>query len=836
MIKMTRREFVKLAAITGALTLVVGESEHAFKTLTAAQNKPQVKYVPNLCTMCVNRCGITAKVVNGRVVKLDGIPKHPANNGKICARGQSGVARLYNPDRIKAPMIRRDKSKRGTWEGFEEVDWSTALDEAAKRIKKYMDEGHPEKIAVISGWWGCAVYKPYITAFMQAIGTPNSAAATVNSCMFPGAFGWLTTLGGANHAHINADLENAKYIIALRRNLAGVGGVPHSWRFAEAKRRGAKVVVLDPRMSETAALADVWVPIRPGTDLAFLLAMGHVLVKEKLYDEAFLKKYTTAPLLLNSETGAPVKVWDDKATGFKKYLVYDLLQKKAVPHDEALDPALLGEYTVELEDGTTVKAKPAFQALADDLQQYTPEWASKICDVSAELIVKVAREFGRIKPAVIDPGWHDPRYENSLQTHRMMAILNAMVGNIDKYGGVSFNVPGREVDLPPPPQNRYDVMWGKKHGALPLPLPNYVPLYYAITKGDPYPIEMAIVIAGNPIRTWSGAKEWKEAFKKLNDVVVIDVLPQDTTMYADILLPDSVYLEKDFPISHVEMSLHGALETAVAAVNPVFNTKPELIIFAELTKRLGVYDKFINSLAKVLKVDADKLRSYFDSEGIRGIRRAQAEAYGISLDEIEKKGYVMLETKEELMGTMPYKKPLHTPSGKVEIYSLMLAQISSMVGKDPMWSPLPQWLPPKVMSEYEKNKAPNVFYFIYGKSPLNSYTHTTDNEMLDSLLRPEHIGVWINAKRAKQLGIKSGDKVKVTNLKTGEGGITTAFVTEAIREDTVFLNTQWGHESKKLRIAYKRGGVALNKLWPFQYARLIPGMLTNELLVKIEKV
>ncbi len=835
MISLSRRNFLKLAAATGALAALYGPQDYVFRTLKAATPPAGTKYVNQLCTMCVNRCGIMAKVVDGRVVKLDGIPNHPANDGKICARGQSGVNRLYNPDRIKAPLLRRDKSKRGTWEGFEEVDWDTALNEVAKMIRKYMDEGHPEKIVIITGWWGLAIYKPYLTALMQAIGTPNMAAAPVPNCIFPGGFGWLTTLGGVSHAHINADLENASYIIALRRNLAGVGGVPHSRRLMSAKRRGAKVVVLDPRVSETAAIADIWVPVRPGTDLAFLLAMGHVLVKEGLYDKTFLKNYTNAPMLLDSNTRTPVKVWDD-ATKRKKYLVYDLSQSKAVSHDEAMDPALTGEFTIELEDGTTVSAKPSFQILIEYLENYTPEWASKVCDVPADMIRRIAREFGTIKPAVIDPGWHDPRYENSLQTWRMVAILDAMVGSIDKPGGVSFNAVGRNVILPSPPPSRYDVAWCKKHGVLPIPLPNYMALYDAVMKGDPYPIEMAVVIGSNPLKTWSGENEWKDVFRKLKDVVVVDILPQDTTMYADAILPDSVYLEKDFPISHVEMSFDEALETAIAAVEPVFNTLPEIIILTELAKRIGIYDKFMSSLAANLKVDEISLREYFEREGIRGIRMAQAKAYGIPLDEIERKGYFLLKSRDELIGTMPYKKPLGTPSGKVEIYSLMLAMISSMVGEDPMWSPLPKWLPPKVMEEYERRKAPDVFYFTYGKSPLNSYTHTADNKMLDSLYRPEHIGVWINAKRAKQLGIKDGDKVKVTNLHTGMGGVVTAFVTEAIREDTIFLNTQWGHESEKLRIAHARGGVSLSKLCPFQYSRLVPGALTNEILVKIERI
>jgi len=113
-----------------------------------------------------------------------------------------------------------------------------------------------------------------------------------------------------------------------------------------AKKRGAKIVVLDPRLSESAAIADILVPLKPGTDLAFLLAIGHVLIKRGLYDDYFLKKYTNAPMLLDTNTGTPVKVWTDENTGKKRYLVYDAQQDRVSPHDSAADPALTGEFDI----------------------------------------------------------------------------------------------------------------------------------------------------------------------------------------------------------------------------------------------------------------------------------------------------------------------------------------------------------------------------------------------------------------------------------------------------------------------------------------------------------
>ena len=839
-LSLTRRDFLKAAAAAGVLASIRPPEDIVIRTLKEVGAEAAAIgecSVPALCRMCVNSCGIIVRVRDGRVRKIDPNPFHPASKGHICARGQSGVARLYNPDRLKRPMIRRDKAKRGTWEGFEAVDWDTALDETARILKKYIDAGEAKSIMIGGGWLPCGVYKPYVVAFAKAIGTPNFVGSPPPLCFFPKAFAWAVTVGVGGHPHITADFENSKYIVVLRRNLAGSLGVPYAWRFARAKRNGAKIVVLDPRMSETAAIADVWVPIRPGTDLAFLLAMAHVIVKEKLYDEHFLKRYTNAPILLRD--GKPVKLWVDEETGKMKYLVYDKVRGKAVPHDEAIDPALLGEFDVEV-DGGVVKAKPAFQYFAERLEGFTPEWASKICDVPAELITRIAREFGATRPAVIDPGWHDPKYSNSVQTWRMVAILNAMVGNIDKAGGFVFTAAGRGFKSKSLPEARVDVQWMKKKGYVVYNAqPNILAYYDAIVKGDPYPIRVAMLTGANWIRTLPDAKKWDEAFRKLDHVIAIDIMPNDTVAYADIVLPDCTYLERDDPLFGVGFSLDAGVATGMKAIDPIYDTKPMIEILVELADRLGKKDAYFKALGAMIGVEGATLKAYYEKEGIAGIRRAQAEAKGIKYDDLLSKGALVLKPKEMLMGTMPYRKPLSTPSGKVEFYSLKLLGIMSKKGYSEHWDPLPTWVPPKVYGK----AGGNVFYLTYGRSPVTTHTHTVDNKLLASIARLEHYAVWINAAKARELGVKTGDKVKVTSLATGETVEGVAYVTEAIRPDTVFVVSAWGAESEKLRVARRIGGVALSKLWPmFKTAEgedhlytFLPNAMLQEVLVRVEK-
>ena len=174
-----------------------------------------------------------------------------------------------------------------------------------------------------------------------------------------------------------------------------------------------------------------------------------------------------------------------------------------------------------------------------------------------------------------------------------------------------------------------------------------------------------------------------------------------------------------------------------------------------------------------------------------------------------------------------------TPSGKVEIYSLKLAGIMSKKGYNEFWDPLPTWVPPRVMD----GARGNVFYLTYGRSPVTSHTHTADNDLLASIARPEHFGVWINSAKAAELGIKDGDLVRLISLATRESVVAKAFVTDGVRPDTVFTVSAWGAESEELKVARSVGGVALNKLWPMHedLFSLLPNAMTQEVLVRVER-
>ncbi|MBO8183602.1 MAG: molybdopterin-dependent oxidoreductase [Archaeoglobus sp.] len=817
----SRREFIKLAALTAAVSAGVKLRGDSIAE-ALAETTTDVRFVPNICALCPAACNIQVEIRDGKVHRIHGTPDHPINNGKICARGNAGVQRVYNPDRLKKPLIRT--GEKGKW-AFREASWEEAISLIAKKIREYHDLGHPEYIGVIGGWLPCGFYQPFFKAFLGALGTPNGTGVPPAVCFLAKKFGWATAYGVGEHPEILTDYEKARYVIFLRRNVGGSISIVHGWRLGQSKKN-FKMVVLDPRYSETVAKADLWLPIKPGTDLAFLLAMMNVIINEKLYDKEFIARYSNAPMLLKD--GAPYKVWDEE--GKKKYLVYDLAKQEAIKHEDALLPALEGEFEIEGD-----KVIPVFEAIKRRVMQYTPEWAEKITDIDAEKIREVAREFA-LRRGVIDTGWHDPKYLNSVLTWRAVALLNALVGSVNRDGGIILTGLAQFVSAnePPPEAPPQSVlrMWAEKRGIALAHIGHTVQGFYdAIVNEDPYPIKMMFIFGHNMLTNLPERTKWEEALRKLEFTVAVDILPQDHLYYADVVLPESTYIEKDDPIFPIPYVPAFGFQTRVKAIEPLYDTKHVIDMMVEITRAIGKEETFFKILGKVLDVDGKKMMEYYHSEGVAGIRRAQAEAKGIDYNELVSKGSVITVGRDGIVGTMPYTKPLPTPTGKVEFFSFALASLAKKV-KNPYWDALIKWVPPRIS---ERELANNEMYLVYSRSPFTTHCSTSDNPLLAKLIEDSEIfykGVWINSEKAKELGIKNGDRIVLESVYTGEKTESIAFVTELVREDTLFMVSGFGQQSKKLTSAPKELH-ALMSVVPLQYDPLSGATMNQEAIVRV---
>jgi thiosulfate reductase/polysulfide reductase chain A len=335
----------------------------------------------NYCDICPWRCGILVKSVNGRVAKIDGNPKDPKSRGRLCARGQAGVSFLYDPDRLKRPMIRTGARGEGR---FRDATWEEALDESAKKLQAIKDKHGPEAVAFLGHTSGDFWFVDYLP---QAWGSPNAAKPSMSLCTSPREEAALLTFGRGIGNHEPVDWGEARCLVLVGTHIGEDARNTMMQDLANARARGAKLIVVDPRFSSAAMKADHWLPIKPGTDTALLLAWMNVLIREGLIDRDFVEKWTVGFEQLAAHVAKLTPEWAAPITD----LPPDLIRQSA---------------------RTLGRARPQ---------------------------------------SVIVPGRHVVWYGNDTQRMRAVYIVNALLGAYGRAGGLYFNQIPYIEEHPHPP-------------------------------------------------------------------------------------------------------------------------------------------------------------------------------------------------------------------------------------------------------------------------------------------------------------------------------------------------------------------------------------------------
>ncbi|MBI2313347.1 MAG: molybdopterin oxidoreductase family protein [Betaproteobacteria bacterium] len=617
------------------------------------------------CYMCACRCGIRVHLVNGEVRYIDGNPDHPLNKGVICAKGSSGIMKQYSPARLTRPLLRKAGSERGAGE-FEAISWERAFALLEERLAK-IRATDPKQFALFTGR---DQMQALTGLFAKQFGTPNYAAHG-GFCSVNMAAGMIYTIGGSFWEFGGPDLERAKLFVMM-----GTAEDHHSnplkIAISKFKRDGGRFISINPVRTGYSAIADEWVPIRPGTDGALLLAIIHEIIAQGLYDRDFLVRYTNAPQLVNVDPegarhGMFVRTEMDDADRSACFdpqdqLWWDRYDNRAVHTRSAgADPYLLGEF--RLEDGTPVK--PAFQLLEERVREYTPEWAAGITGVPVETIRRLAHEMGvtaRDEKIELPIAWTDSwgvehetvtgnpvafhamrglaAHSNGFHTIRALAILMTLLGTIDRPGGFRHKAPfprpippcaktpkgpegvqpdtplgGMALGWPADPKDLFVDENGKpvridKGFSWEYPLSVHGLMHNVITnawRGDPYRIDTLLVFMAN--MAWNSAMNTSEVRNMLNDrdengeyripfLVVCDAFQSEMTAFADLVLPDTTYLERhdvmsmlDRPISEYDGP---ADSVRIPVVPPTGECKPFQEVLIELGSRLKL-PAFVNS-------------------------------------------------------------------------------------------------------------------------------------------------------------------------------------------------------------------------------------------------
>jgi len=722
----TRRRFLQGTAMgTGALAL--SDQLLDFRSWAKTSSEAPVTRIPTFCNGCGNRCGIFALVKNNRIWKVEGNPEANGNKGLICPKGHGYIHDLYNPDRIRGPLKRVDGR-------FQPISWEQAYKEISQRINTLLMDNGPESIFWINYPQS---NNAYALRLMHALGSPHYFTHG-STCYTARNAGWNYTVGKLP----SNDLANSRYIMTIGRNPAGGIDLGQMADITKAKSNGAKLVVVDPRHSETAILADDWLPIRPGTDLAFLLAMINVMVKEGLYDREFVRKKTVG-----------------------------------------------------------------LEQLDDEIINYPPEWAEKVCEIPARTIVRITREMAREKPRVlIHRGYHGAfgsQYLNSFQTVRALAIANSLLGNINREGGIYFAQSAELGELQP----KHPVPEGPKvPKADGTGIPGRYPLgSYGDGIAHAIPelalrgqLKCGFVYHHNPLRTNPNPKRIMAGYKKLDLLVVIDTVLSETASIAHYVLPESFYLERDEAVDTKHSGKRAQVTIQQRALEPMFDTRPGLRIIVELAHHLGV-------------------GRYFDFD-LEEANQLRLKPLGVSLADLKQKGVLFVG--------IPWKEgfdKLDTPSGKVEIYSSTLEKLG--------FPPIPRWEEPLVSPD---PKDPHSFRLLHGKQAFHTHAMTANQPYLMQISRRyDLIRLWMNRRRGEELGLNDGDLVQIKSL-VGEGKIRVK-LTEGIHPSSVWLPSGYGIFSKHLGGAFDIG-LSYNDFLPTLFDPTVGHAMSSEIIVQAKKV
>ncbi len=845
----TRRDFLKL---TTTATLLCPLSSLTFFIKDAAADDALLfdfskeKKVPLACRMCAQSCPLMATVLDGRLVRMEANPNTPYAGA--CGRAMAAVSALYNPNRIKSPLIRVGERGEGK---FRKATWDEALEVVAKKMVELRAVGEARSLAYLPRFNSApGMDKEFFTIF----GTPN-VVGYGDSCFGNALQVGLGAICGGKADHgvpsasttaTSSDYEKASYGLLMGRNPGG-GLVTYTWgvSFGRGKKNGLKVTVVDPRKPSEAGENDAeWLPIRPGTDPAFLLALMNIIFKKGYYDAPYLLKHTNAPMLVDLATGLPVKTREkqDKKEEVD-YLVFDTV-KGYVYSNETETPALLGSYLIE-QDGGKIQAKTSLQYLMDESEQYTPAWAEKICDVPAARIIAVAEKLNRHKPRVfVDRGYRSERYASSLREKLLISTLNVLLGCFGVEGGVLWN---RSASLKgfmhvEKPKEESIMAWYMKNdpNLKMASAGNYRRTYIrSILEGKPYPARVAVFYGQNIVGGSSGGAIIGEALKKLEMVVAISPFFNETTLFADVILPDATFMERDEAFNdNGYKSPVPTIGVNRAAIAPLFDTKNGYWIISQLAKRVLKPEEF------------QKYFSEYMEKGIQGIWEKQLSAIGGISDE-EKAGITMetLLAKGVWTGKKKYGvSSKGTPTGKLEVYSLYMAKSFNELkvkkyARLDQASPLPRWTPPFWM-EKKQILGGNEFIPITGFSALSSFTgaQTKDNLLLRTLGNKLDLdAVFINKTKGRTLGLKDGEMVEIINPDLPALKSTARVIlSETVHPDALFsfygIGAGYFTGLNSLLTNAAKTGFNPNHVSELQFSPLTGGMPSQDFIVTIRKV
>ena len=735
-IETSRRKFLQ-----GSVALCVYATS-SFSSLlnTTKTSDKKATDIPYLCNMCRNKCAGFARVENNKITKLN--PNHyfPKSRNILCPKGNAGIDAIYDKDRLKYPLIRIGKRGDGR---YKRVTWDEANEYIKDKLVKILDEQKDNRSTVAYCNGEGFNKDEYIKFFGSKLGSANFLDEG-SICLNTKLGATALTIGDVGEM----DVAGSDYMIISGANRYESLITPDSVDMIHSKQ---KLVVLDPRCTITATKADEYLPLYPGTDLAFCLSMIYIALKEELYDKEYVKEY-----------------FDD----------FDKLKSH-----------ILGK-------------------------KYTASWAEGKTHIPAKKIKQITREFFSASNPLYYLGRRSVWSQNDFQFRRAMVLINALAGSINKKGGIIFGKPIKLDDeeinevLYSNTQGRFDldgIVYGSQKGGSWLNFRDKL-----VSKTAPYPVKAMFIRKHNLMQNMPNIAKTKQMLEMMDLVVVLDTMPSDTAMMADVILPECTYLEReDMVVSFNRLEPSLALRNQV--IKPLYESKSMQDILKGLGKKLSVplfnvSKKYDGDLQDSIKDDGvesafkdggyDMAELYRYTTTQRNKKLIEKQFGKDVYKSLKEKGvwHPFINKEKELFNNFyeyyPQDKRFYTVDRKYKI-KCYLDKLQK-AGFDAM----PTW-----HDKYDFILQKDEFRIITGRYVTTTQSATANNAMLKNFNEENYL--WINHDDAKRLEIKKGDSVVV--MSSISSVVIKANPTNKIAPNVIWMPHGFGIDSKEMTNAYAKG-------------------------------
>lgn len=776
--------------------------------------------VRGYCALCTAHCATVATTEGGKVVAVDADHDHP-NGGVLCVKGKASPELVYHPDRLDFPLKRT--TPKSAAPGWQRVSWNEALDDIAQRLLHIRERCGARAVALAKGTRGgtsVSDAERWLARFLNSFGSPNWVSTT-HVCNWHKDTGFSYTFGVEIPT---PDVARSNAFLLWGHNPSSTSLIlAHD--IVAARKRGMKIVAVDPRRVGIAGQADVLLRVRPGADGALALALIHVVIEDELYDRDFVRDWTNAPLLMRADTGALLTEADVMSGGSaERFMAWDENADGAVIYDpvrgsfetSSIRAALFGDRPIKLRNGSTVLCRPVFATLAELARGHEARRSEAVTWVAAADVRRAAHVLAANRPVSMYMHNGVGQHTNATQTSRAIATLYALLGD--------FDAPGGNVIFPKAPVNAVS---GKgflaeeaalqRIGRERKPLgPPAKPgncaaydIFTAVLEARPYPVKALLNFGSNTVMSTGDSRRAREAFRALEFGVAAELFMTPTAELCDYVLPATSFLEMGNLATGFEHRAAGKLHLQYrpAVVAPLAERRSDTWMIFELAKRLGLgadfWDGDIDAAYEhELRPSGIALHQLKSSPG--GISIAAAPSHR-KFAEADKQGG---------------SRGFNTPDKRVALYSHTFAAHG--------FAPLPEYVEPAV-GPLSRPDLADAYPLVLTNAKFTTYIHSQLRALASLRKAAPEPAAEIHPATARDYGVRDKQWILIESPR----GVmrARARLTEAIAPGVVCCQHGWWQECKELGLtgydSYDRTSANASLLIDAEIADPISGSLPH---------